>query len=87
MNERWTIKQVPISELKLGDTVEVFEDAFGSAVVNQIKDGSVHFFRPYATTEDFSYTGGVIPYIGIETFTRPTTDTSTVKVWRRKEVK
>lgn len=76
-----------VSELQLGDIVEVFDDAFGTAVINQIKDGSIHFFRPYGTSEDFSYTGGVIPYIGIETFTRPVTDSSEIKVWRRKEVK
>lgn len=80
----WKVQDLPISQLQLGDTVEVFEGCFGTAVVNQIANGSVHFFRPYAMTEDFSYTGGVIPFIGIETFTRPITDNSTVKVWRRK---
>ena len=79
--------EVKIGDLQLGDTVQAFEGPFGSAVISQIKDGSVHFFRPYGVTEDFSYTGGVIPYIGIETFTRPVTDQSTVTVWRRKEVK
>ena len=81
------MKEVKISDLQLGDVVQVFEGPFGSAVVNQIKDGSVHFYRPYATTDDFSYTGGVIPYIGLEMFTRPVTDNSTVTLWRHKEVK
>ncbi len=46
--------------------MQLFEGAFGYAVVTQIKDGNVHLFRPYATTSDFSTTAGVIPYVGFE---------------------
>lgn len=31
------------------------------------EDGTVDLFRPYTHTADFSYTGGVICYVGIET--------------------
>jgi hypothetical protein len=55
-----------ISELHLGDTVKLFDGPFGFGVVTKISGGVVKVFRPYATTADFSYTGGVIPYIGTE---------------------
>ena len=58
------------------------------AIVNKIADGLVHVYRPYATTADFSYTGGVIPYIGIEQFTLSQQyDTRKVTVVQRKELK
>lgn len=58
---------VPMKNLKLGDRVELFEGAYGTATVIQIEDDKVTFYRPYIHTSDFSYTGGVIPYIGTET--------------------
>ena len=74
--------------LCLGDTIKLFDGAFGYAIVNKIADGSVHVYRPYATTADFSYTGGVIPYIGIEQFTLSQQyDTRKVTVVQRKELK
>ncbi len=60
-------KQVlKISELRLGDAVQLFEGAFVYAVVTQIKDGNVRLFRPYAMTSDFSTTAGVVPYVSFE---------------------
>ena len=60
---------VPIKDLKLGDVVRLglsgYEDA---TVYRQNPDGSVQVWRSYVTTADFSYTGGVIPYLGIEDF-------------------
>ena len=41
----------------------------GISTVQQIKDGIITMFRPYTHTSDFSYTGGVICYVGIEEFT------------------
>ncbi len=59
-----------ISDLKLGDTVHLFEGPFGYGVVNTIKPETVHIFRPYATTAAFEYgsedSRKVIPYIGFE---------------------
>lgn len=64
---------LPAMDLRLGDTVSPTHDdngsrAYETATVVQIKDGRIYLFRPYATTADFSYTGGVIPYIGIEQY-------------------
>lgn len=53
-------------KLKLADVVELGFSPFGSAVVKQIRDDKVTLFRPYALTQDFSYTGGVICSVGIE---------------------
>jgi len=62
--------QVEIKDLKLGDVVRLDMQAYGCATVRKInEDGTVIVFRPYIQTADFSYTGGVICYIGTEDFT------------------
>ena len=53
------------SELQLADQV-TRHDTLGVVTVKQIKDGFITFFRPYTHTADFSHTGGVICYVGIE---------------------
>lgn len=69
-------ERVKVSELSLGDVVRVWNnDAYGDATVKQIKDEQVFFFRPYVQTADFSYTGGVICYVGFEEFSRFPNDT------------
>lgn len=80
--------KVKIKDLRLADVVRLYEDfSFPDSVVRQIKDGKVILFRPYATTADFSYTGGVIPYIGIEEVTLLASDSREVEVMGRKELK
>ncbi len=80
-------------ELKLGDIVEAFEGAFGTAIVCKISPDSVHFFRPYGTNTDFSASGGepnsmeIITYVGIENFSRPVTDKGLWKVFRRQDIR
>ena len=55
------------SELQIADKVyRERNPELGVSVVKQIKDGAITFFRPYPHTADFSYTGGVICYFGIE---------------------
>lgn len=56
-------------KLELGDTVSLnWEDGYDSATVCQLhEDGTIDLFRPYTHTADFSYTGGVICYVGFET--------------------
>ena len=61
--------KVPVSSLGLGDIVKVHDGPYGSATVRQVySDGSVQVWRPYVMVADFSYTGGVIPSIGLEDF-------------------
>ncbi|MGH7182757.1 MAG: hypothetical protein ACREJN_12370 [Nitrospiraceae bacterium] len=69
---------IPTNKLRLGDVVHMVDqqgkplsDAYATSMVSQIKDGQVHFFRPYGVHADFEYTGGVICYVGIETYRIP----------------
>jgi hypothetical protein len=82
-----TIKGVKYSELQLADVVILSNVIYGTATVKQIKDGSITFFRPYVHTEDFSYGGGVICYIGIEEFTVCADSSSEVELLERKGLK
>lgn len=63
------VRQVMAKDLKLADTVQLWQERdWGTAIVKQIKDGFITLFRPYGTTSDFSHTGGVTCYVGIEEF-------------------
>ena len=85
MNTEKFPRTVTAAELKLGDVVELFDGPFATAIVRQIEDGKVTFFRPYGTHSDTVYTGGVIPYTGIEDFHVFTYGTSTYKLWRHAD--
>jgi hypothetical protein len=74
-------------ELQLGDVVELFEGPYGCGTVKQIKDGMITFFRPYTATADFSYTGGVICYVGIEESSRTVNPRETYKFLSRTTVR
>ncbi len=61
-------------KLALGDTVMQQVDGslpqpFSTCIVVKVTEDSVTLFRPYGVTADFSYTGGVIPYTGVEQYT------------------
>ena len=59
--------ETPKPEIGLGDVVKCSEGAYMTATVCKVnEDGTVDLFRPYTHTADFSYTGGVICYVGIE---------------------
>lgn len=79
--------EMQASELRLADTVQLTDDPWGTALVTQIKDGLVTFWRPYGHTGDFSYTGGVIAYVGLEIMQVCRDSPSTFKVLARKELK
>lgn len=71
---RRVIQVVKTNELQLGDRIMRFLDSNepdlegGVTTVKQIADGNVSMFRPYTHTADFSSTGGVICYVGIEEY-------------------
>lgn len=76
------------TELKLADVVRVWDDPpWNSAIVKKITETEVHFFRPYGATGDFSYTAGVICYIGVEEWSVPLSQHLTYEVLERKELK
>ena len=61
--------KVKVSQLGLGDVVDLGLTVYSFATVCKVEDnGWVHLHRPYIQTADFSYTGGVITYIGQENF-------------------
>jgi hypothetical protein len=78
--------KVSAGNLRLADTVRLFDDAWGCAIVQQIRDGKITFFRPYGTTADFSCTSGVICFIGIETVVYNTDTERQFEVVSRKEL-
>jgi hypothetical protein len=55
-------------DLALGDVVQLSDGPYSCATVKKVGEDEVTFFRPYVQTADFSYTGGVPCYIGIEEF-------------------
>jgi hypothetical protein len=55
-------------ELRLGDTVELYEGPWSTAIVERIEGNQVTFFRPYGTTADFSCGDHVITYVGTEKY-------------------
>lgn len=66
------------SELQLADRVCRLDDpSLGTSVVKQIENGVITFFRPYPHTGDFSWTGGVLCYVGIEQWTESVDDDRT----------
>lgn len=76
-------------ELKLGDVVTdaVKHSPWGTAIVRRVTKDTVTFFRPYGVSEDFSYTGGVICYTGVEEFTINKSLDETFTLVERKELK
>lgn len=60
-----------VTDLQLGDVIRVpsMPDApWNTGIVKNVSEGRIEIFRPYGTTADFTYTGGVICYTGIEQF-------------------
>lgn len=78
--------KIKARDLQLADVIEITTGGYRTATVKQIQDGYATLFRPYVHTDDFSYTGGVICYIGIETF-QIRMDESELTLWARKTLK
>jgi hypothetical protein len=73
--------KLPIRDLKLADVVQLFDGPFGTATVVKVTGDEVCMERPYGTTCDFSYTHGVIAYIGNEHVRCPRDSSRIVLVW------
>lgn len=81
-------REMKVSELQVGDVVQAFDSGpWGSAIVKQINNGKITFFRPYGTAVGSAVYAGnqVIATIGLEEFTRPASDKSMIFVWQREE--
>lgn len=62
-------------EMQLRDVCEMlcadgspFGTGFTTCMVTQVKEDHVELTRPFGVTSNFSYTGGVIPYVGMEKY-------------------
>jgi len=64
-----TTESIPGTELVLGDKVLVLKDAYGWATVVKLEGNDATVHRVYVHIADFSYTGGVLSYVGTEKFT------------------
>lgn len=65
-------EKIQARDMQLADTVRY--EPFGvwnTAIVKQVTPTEVVLFRPYGTTFDFEYTGGVICLTGVEEYTIP----------------
>ncbi len=84
-----TPRTIKTNELQLGDVVaqNPVTQPWGSTLVVRVTDDAVHLFRPYGVTADFSYTGGVIPYIGVETYEVERSSFTEWTLYERKELK
>lgn len=81
-------QRIPATELKLADVVQLdgFFGGWGTAIVKQIKDGLITFWRPYGHSGEFEYSGGVICYIGLEEFSVFVDSNRTYNVVERKRL-
>lgn len=75
------------AQLRLADRVRLSDGPYGDATVSKVTETETTFFRPYVHTADFSYTGGVICYVGIEEFSRPRSENATYFVYERRVLK
>ena len=80
-------EHVKTCDLRLADVVKVFDGPWSTGIVTHIDGNMVTMFRPYGTTADFSYSGGVIPYIGTETIKVPVDSSRMFLVMERKELR
>ncbi len=75
-------------ELRLADKIiSKVDPALGIETVKKIENGMVTLFRPYTQTADFSYTGGVICYIGFEEYEIYQNSPAEYALLERKELK
>lgn len=76
-------------ELQLADVVRMDgqNGPFMDFIVKKINNDSVDLWRPYGTTTDFSYTGGVICYIGTEDMNVRLDSSLRFDLMRRTELK
>lgn len=86
MNTEYPHKELPGNELRIGDVVQLFDGPFSTAIVKNVTEFEVEFFRPYGVHSDVAYTNGVITYTGTETFHRALPTEQKYFVYQRNPV-
>ena len=82
------LQKIATRDLKLGDVVNLTStDGWNTCLIKKIDHGKITLFRPYGTTTDFSYTGGVVCLVGIEEWEVPIDDCPFYTLVRRGNVK
>ena len=83
-----TKKLVKPRELECADVVETSPDGpWNYAIVKKVTETQIFLFRPYGTTSDFKYTGGVICYIGIDEYAIERSDERPLMLLERKPLR
>lgn len=83
---------IDAKDCRLGDIVRPVvldnpNEGYSDSTVIKITDQSVTLFRPYVHTSDFTYTDGVIPYVGMNQYTvLPTTKVTVLSESRVTDV-
>ena len=78
-------RELPGNELRTGDVVQLFDGPWGTAIVKNVTEDSVTFFRPYGTHTDIECSDGLICYMGIEEFSRGLPTDQTYHVHQRMQ--
>lgn len=79
-------KRIKIADLQLGDIIRLDgTEGYKDCTVHKIEGRDVHVTRPYVHTADFTYTGGVITYLGEEKFSLYANDSGTVVLLARRD--
>lgn len=60
--------EIQAKDARLGDVVQLSPQPFNHATIVAITETGVKVCRPYVHTSDFTYTGGVLRYLGWEEF-------------------
>ncbi len=81
--------ELGVRDLRLADVVTMkgAVSVFAASVVKQITETEITLFRPYVHTDDFSYCGGVICYIGVENYKVGLDSTALFMVHQRQELR
>lgn len=86
-NPMYPNREMPVAELRIGDVVKVLDGPWGTAIVKNVTENEITFFRPYGANADFTCTAGVICYTGTETFSRALPSAQTAFVYHRQNLK
>ena len=83
-------KIILAKDMQLADVVQMvggFNEGWGASIVKQVTDQDVTIFRPYGHHANFSYTGGVICYVGIDEYNLRRDSSVEYELLRRTELK
>lgn len=79
--------KVKPSEMQVGDVVNSADTPWSTAIVQQIHDGQVHLYRPYAGNHGCIYSNNsIICYMGVEEYSIPIDYSGKYDLLERRDV-